>query len=119
MTFRSMVRGLGLATALAIAAAGTAQGASTLYWDSNSWSPPIPVDQYGWTSNWFYLTNSHGRSEDGNTVCVAAWDNGGQVGQVSCSSTVVVKPFNGSYRKAFGRATIGNTVKAKLRAEYP
>lgn len=98
-------------------AVSTAQATSYVYFDTNAGYGYLQAG--GYWSVLVPLTVSHGRSYHGKTVCVAALDsNYYQVGQVSCSSTDVQKAYNGSWRMAFGRATAGDQLSAKLRAEY-
>lgn len=82
-------------------------------------SPPSLTD-WGAASAAVPLTYSHGRSLNGATVCVTAlYTNWVQVDPVGCSSTVVVKGnYGGGTKYAYGRATIGGTVSARLRAEW-
>ncbi|MBO9533588.1 MAG: hypothetical protein J7513_11515 [Solirubrobacteraceae bacterium] len=94
----------------------SAYAASYVYRDS----PPDPAlnevgDQSGLHTD---LVASHGKSNDGQTVCVSAkYSSGAQVDPVSCSSYIAVKYYSGQ-KRAWARSTIGNFVQAKLRAEY-
>ena len=109
---RRQVAVLGLTAALACA--GVASAASYVYFDGSysageeHWSAEEP------------LTYSHGRSDDGRTICVdALYTNFTQVGSVSCSSTTVVKGnYGGGTKRAYSRATTGNGVNGRGRAEW-
>lgn len=89
--------------------------ASVVYFES-----PPSLSSAGAAYGLVPLTYSHGRSLNGATVCVSAlYSNWVQVDPVACSSTVVVKGnYGGGYKYAYGRATIGNSAQARLRAEW-
>lgn len=98
----------------ALAATGTAAAASYVYYEGTysageeKWSAEEP------------LTYSHGRSNDGRTICVdALYTNMSQVGSVACSSTTVVKGnYGGGTKRAYSRATVSNGVDGRGRAEW-
>lgn len=104
-----------LALPLILAAAPPGQAASYVYFESGP-----ALTSSGYASGVVPLTYSHGRSLNGATVCVSAlYTNFVQVDSVACSSTVVVKGnYGGGSKMAWGRATSGNTVAARLRAEW-
>lgn len=97
-----------------LATASSAFAASYVYYEGNyspseeKWSAEEP------------LTYSHGRSNDGRTICVdALYTNMSQVGSVSCSSTTVVKGnYGGGTKRAYSRATVSNGVDGRGRAEW-
>lgn len=104
-----------LALPVMLAGAPPGHAASYVYFESG---PPLYGS--GAASGVVPLTYSHGRSLNGATVCVSAlYTNWVQVDPVACSSTVVVKgSYGGGSKMAFGRATLGNSVSARLRAEW-
>lgn len=93
--------------------ASSALAASYVYYDG-SYAP----SQEKWSAE-EPLTYSHGRSNDGRTICVSAlYTDMSQVEPVACSSTTVVRPYNGTTKRAFSRATTSNGVDGKGRAEW-
>jgi hypothetical protein len=65
------------------------------------------------------LFESSARSLDSNTVCVAAYQNGSQVGSVACSDNLAAHPYDGvTWRSPSSRSTIGGYVVARARGDY-
>lgn len=98
----------------ALATAGSALAASYVYFEGN-----YSANEEHWSSEQA-LTYSHGRSNDGRTICVdALYTNMSQVGSVACSSTTVVKGnYGGGTKRAYSRATTSNGVDGRGRAEW-
>ena len=65
------------------------------------------------------LYESSARSLDGNTVCVAAYENGFQVESVACSHTLATHRYDGvTWRSPSSRSKIGGYVVARARGDY-
>lgn len=112
---RTRTRTIGaLLTVAVLASAGSAVAASYIYFEGTY----SPAEEH-WSGE-EPLTYSHGRSNDGRTICVdALYPNMSQVGSVSCSSTTVVKGnYGGGSKRAYSRATNANGVDGRGRAEW-
>lgn len=97
-----------------LASAGTAAAASYVYFEGTY----SPAEEH-WSAE-EPLTYSHGRSNDGRTICVdALYTNMTQVGSVACSSTTVAKGnYGGGTKRAYSRATNASGVDGRGRAEW-
>jgi hypothetical protein len=110
---KALTRGVLAAGALFLLFVGVAYAGSTVYHEG--WLGGNGV-RSGWEGRLF---ETSARSLSGDTVCTAAWSGSSQVGQVACSNDLASHAYDGvTWREAFCRATISNSVVARCRGDY-